>query len=212
MRSPGGSVSSVDGIDPTNHARRRPRPRRPSDPPCGRDGRPHRCREWLEHLDLGEPIVVNLWHETDPETEYVSFDPPQCCGCWLALLPTSTSWPVTHRSPRRKPPRLKTPRPGGFATANGWRSRTRRRSDSRFEKNGPPCVPCWICLHPGRVERARSGASRLGASVPTHWVRGLPWKTAGAEMSDASVDQTEACNGNTGFRDRRRPRRNLTGA
>jgi hypothetical protein len=29
---------------------------------------------------------------------------------------------------------------------------------------------------------------------------------------DASVDQTEARNGNTGFRDRRLPRRNLKGA
>ena len=36
-----------------------------------------RCREWLERLDRGEPVVVNLRPETDPETEYVSFDRPR---------------------------------------------------------------------------------------------------------------------------------------
>jgi len=36
-----------------------------------------RCREWLEHLDCGELVVVNLRPETDPETEYVSFDRPR---------------------------------------------------------------------------------------------------------------------------------------
>src|SRR4051794_26548489 len=36
-----------------------------------------RCREWLERLERGEPVVVNLRPETDPETEYVSFDRPR---------------------------------------------------------------------------------------------------------------------------------------
>src|SRR3954447_4890238 len=36
-----------------------------------------RCREWLERLDRGETVVVNLRPETDPETEYVSFDRPR---------------------------------------------------------------------------------------------------------------------------------------
>jgi AraC-like DNA-binding protein len=36
-----------------------------------------RCREWLELLDRGETVVVNLRPETDPETEYVSFDRPR---------------------------------------------------------------------------------------------------------------------------------------
>jgi hypothetical protein len=36
-----------------------------------------RCREWLERLDRGEQVVVNLRPETDPETEYVSFDRPR---------------------------------------------------------------------------------------------------------------------------------------
>ena len=35
------------------------------------------CREWLERLDRGERVVVNLRPETDPETEYVSFDRPR---------------------------------------------------------------------------------------------------------------------------------------
>jgi hypothetical protein len=34
------------------------------------------CREWLERLDRGERVVVNLRPETDPETEYVAFDRP----------------------------------------------------------------------------------------------------------------------------------------
>jgi transposase len=36
-----------------------------------------RCREWLERLDRGEQVVVNLRPETDPETEYVAFDRPR---------------------------------------------------------------------------------------------------------------------------------------
>src|SRR3954470_507287 len=36
-----------------------------------------RCREWLERLDRGETVVVNLRPETDPETEYVAFDRPR---------------------------------------------------------------------------------------------------------------------------------------
>jgi hypothetical protein len=36
-----------------------------------------RCREWLERLERGEQLVVNLRPEPDPETEYVSFDRPR---------------------------------------------------------------------------------------------------------------------------------------
>jgi hypothetical protein len=36
-----------------------------------------RCREWLERLDRGEQVEVNLRPETDPETECVSFDRPR---------------------------------------------------------------------------------------------------------------------------------------
>src|SRR3954452_5070489 len=36
-----------------------------------------RCREWLERLERGEPVVGNLRPDTDPETEYVSFDRPR---------------------------------------------------------------------------------------------------------------------------------------
>ena len=32
------------------------------------------CREWLERLDRGEPVVVNPRPEADPETEYVAID------------------------------------------------------------------------------------------------------------------------------------------
>ena len=36
-----------------------------------------RCCEWLERLEGGEPVVVNLRPEGDPEAEYVSFDRPR---------------------------------------------------------------------------------------------------------------------------------------
>jgi hypothetical protein len=36
-----------------------------------------RCHEWLERLDRGERVVVNLRPETDPETEFVAFDRPR---------------------------------------------------------------------------------------------------------------------------------------
>jgi hypothetical protein len=36
-----------------------------------------RCREWLERLEHGDQVVVNLRPESDPETEYVAFDRPR---------------------------------------------------------------------------------------------------------------------------------------
>src|SRR5206468_9417262 len=36
-----------------------------------------RCREWLERPERGERVVVNLWPESDPETEHVAFDGPR---------------------------------------------------------------------------------------------------------------------------------------
>jgi hypothetical protein len=44
---------------------------------AGEMGALRRCREWLERLERGERVVVNLRPETDPETEYVSFDRPR---------------------------------------------------------------------------------------------------------------------------------------
>jgi hypothetical protein len=32
------------------------------------------CIDWLEQLDRGERVIVNLRSETDVETEFVSFD------------------------------------------------------------------------------------------------------------------------------------------
>ena len=33
-----------------------------------------RCIDWLDQIERGESVVVNLWMETDAETEYVGFD------------------------------------------------------------------------------------------------------------------------------------------
>src|SRR3954451_17415642 len=59
--------------------RRRDRPSQPDVPArlAGELEALRRCREWLERLDRGEQVVVNLLPETDAETEYVSFDRPR---------------------------------------------------------------------------------------------------------------------------------------
>ena len=59
--------------------RRRGRPSQPDVPArlAGELEALRRCREWLERLDRGEQVVVNLRPETDPETEYVAFDRPR---------------------------------------------------------------------------------------------------------------------------------------
>ena len=59
--------------------RRRDRPGQPDVPARLADelAALRRCHEWLERLDRGEQVVVNLRPETDPETEYVAFDCPR---------------------------------------------------------------------------------------------------------------------------------------
>lgn len=59
--------------------RQRDRPSPPDVPArlAGEVNALRRCREWLDRLDRGEQVVVNLRPETDPETEYVSFDRPR---------------------------------------------------------------------------------------------------------------------------------------
>src|SRR4051812_13708190 len=56
-----------------------------------------RCREWLERLQRGEPVVVNLRPETDPETEYVAFDRPR--GVAIA---NGQLWKIFHNCPYRR--------------------------------------------------------------------------------------------------------------
>ena len=59
--------------------RRQDRPSQPDVPArlAGELEALRRCREWLERLDRGETVVVNLRPETDRETEYVAFDRPR---------------------------------------------------------------------------------------------------------------------------------------
>ena len=81
-RSPAGSASSGGGTAPT--------PRQETAPSqdyadlqvrlAGELEALRQCREWLERLDRGELVVMNLRPETDPDTEYVAFDRPTCFG------------------------------------------------------------------------------------------------------------------------------------
>ena len=77
-----GSTNSSVRRGPTRSPeRRRNRPDRPSRSDLqarltGELEALRQCREWLERLDRGERVVVNLRPETDPETEYVAFDRP----------------------------------------------------------------------------------------------------------------------------------------
>src|SRR4051812_859144 len=59
--------------------RRRGRPSQPDVPARLADELEalRQCHEWLDRLDRGERVVVDLRPETDPETEYVAFDRPR---------------------------------------------------------------------------------------------------------------------------------------
>jgi hypothetical protein len=89
-------IASATGLSPSRDPREIPggncqrrRPNRPDEPrqeAAPSRGLPDlltrwqsssRYREWLERLDCGELVVVNLRPETDPETEYVAFDRPR---------------------------------------------------------------------------------------------------------------------------------------
>jgi hypothetical protein len=68
--------------------RRRGRPSQPDVPARLADELKalRRCHEWLERLDRGERVVVNLRPETDPETEYVAFDCPRVLGVLARII------------------------------------------------------------------------------------------------------------------------------
>src|SRR3954464_1686269 len=86
-----------------------------------------RCREWLERLEGGEPVVVNLRPETDPETEFVAFDRPRVLRVLariIADLDELAGYPPIGAESRG----ARAPRPGEPTTGDGWRSPTHRRS------------------------------------------------------------------------------------
>jgi hypothetical protein len=49
------------------------------------------CAHWLNQLEGGEDVCVNLRPDDDPETEYVRFDRGRVIRILDALRPTSTS-------------------------------------------------------------------------------------------------------------------------
>ena len=104
------------------------------------------CREWLERLDRGEQVVVNLQPETDPETEYVPFDRPRVLRVLdriIADLDELAGFPAIIDEER-----------GKVGDAEARRDRHRRRlaepdpppkrlSDRANRKNGRPYGPLW---------------------------------------------------------------------
>ena len=90
-------IASATGLSPSRGPREIPRWQlsasraEPTRPPMPGGGPGHadlqvrwqsssRCREWLERLDCGELVGVNLRPETDPETEDVAIDHAACTG------------------------------------------------------------------------------------------------------------------------------------
>ncbi len=72
--------------------------------------------------------MVNLRPETDPETEYVSFDRPRVLRVLariIADLDGLAGFPPIAEEEAKK----EAPRPDAPATGDGWRSPTRRRND-----------------------------------------------------------------------------------
>ena len=76
----------------------------------------------------GETVVVNLRPETDPETEYVSFDRPRVLRVLARIsadLDELAGVPPLADAEKVNPRVL---RPGTSATDNGWQSPSRRRN------------------------------------------------------------------------------------
>ncbi len=51
-----------------------------------------RCIGWLEQLEQGKPVVMNLRLETDHQTEYVTFDGNGYSGPWVGSPQMWRSW------------------------------------------------------------------------------------------------------------------------
>jgi hypothetical protein len=52
------------------------------------------CLDWLQRLERGESVVVNLRPDADVETEFVGFDGRGWSACWNELQPTwiTSAW------------------------------------------------------------------------------------------------------------------------
>ena len=72
--------------------------------------------------------MVNLRPETDPETEYVAFDRPRVLRVLARIIADLDELAGYPPIAEEEATQVRTPRPGGFATGDGWRSPTHRRS------------------------------------------------------------------------------------
>jgi hypothetical protein len=132
-------IASATGLSPSRDPREIPggncqqrRPNRPDEPrqeAAPSQGLPDlltrwqsssRCREWLERLDCGELVGVNLRPETDPETEYVAFDHPRVLRVLSHIsadLDELAGYPPITDEEQAK---VEDPRLGVPATGDGW--------------------------------------------------------------------------------------------
>jgi hypothetical protein len=102
------------------------------------------CSDWLDWLECGEEVIVNLRPDTDPETAFVGLTALGCSGCWLALPLTSMSPLADQRSPLQML-RSMTRLPLEFGTVNCWLNPNRRShnlasvNNVRFYGNSSGC-------------------------------------------------------------------------
>ena len=143
-RSPVATVSSAGRTDPTTHAPEAAPPRQPSGPLAEPSSR---CREWLEHLDLGG----------DDRGESAALGPlPRRCR--LVRPPPRASGAVPHHRRPRRAGRIPADRRRGAGRSRGPRGPAcpppatairspthppKRLSDRANRKNGRPYGPLW---------------------------------------------------------------------
>ena len=158
-------IASATGLSPSRDPREIPggncqrrRPNRPDEPrqeAAPSRGLPDlltrwpsssRCREWLERLDCGELVGVNLRPETDPETEYVSFDRPRVLWVLshiIADLDELAGYPSIADEEQATVEDPKARRARHRRRLARARPTPKRLSDRANRKNGRPYRPLW---------------------------------------------------------------------
>ena len=84
-----------------------------------------RCVDWLQRLERGENVIVNLRLDTDVETEFVSFDRPRVSACSneSPLTWITSAWCRMNRRPTKSQTKMILK----HVTAVSWPSRHESR-------------------------------------------------------------------------------------